>query len=93
MTTSNTYARQESEHENDFLKCFILKITYKYNLSSKKNLAIITFTNFYKKNLLELLISYLDPLKRLRKKKLLDFVISECVWRKYSLISERCHMM
>ena len=73
MTTSNTYARQESEHENDFLKCFILKITYKYNLSSKKNLAIITFTNFYKKNLLELLISYLDPLKTSTQKEVVGF--------------------
>ena len=50
MTTSNKYLRQESEHENDFLKCFIFKklhiITFFWQI---KNLTIITLTNFYKK--------------------------------------------
>ena len=51
MTTSNTYEKQESEHENDFLKCSILKTPHIIIIFwQTKNNAIITFTNFYKKS-------------------------------------------
>ena len=93
MTASNTYEKQEFEHENDFLKCFILKTPHISIIFWQIKTLSILLLPIFTKNILELLISYLDPLKRLRKKKLLDFVISECVWRKYLLISERCHMM
>ena len=50
MTASNTYEKQEFEHENDFLKCFILKTPHISIIFWQiKNLVNITFTNFYKK--------------------------------------------